>query len=178
MPGEPSCAEVEARLVEALLARLEPDPRDRTHAAGCPDCGRAQAELQGLRQAFDTMPQAEPSPELVALTQRCASAELARAKLIRPALKAPIYGLPVGFRRELARLLGGALAPLPLVLLWNLALLALVQRLLAGWVPAPLLSVLLIAYMVAAAGWIALVYGSIPLVAHQRVQRRLREVSP
>jgi hypothetical protein len=177
MPTETPCEEVEARLVEALLARTQPTAQDCAHAAACPSCGPALDELRTLRRALDAAAEPEPRPALLAAAWRGAVAELERARAAPAPAKAPIQGVPLGFHRELGRLLGGALAPLPLVLLWNVALLALGQRLLAGWVPAPVLSMLAVGYVLAAAGWIALLYGSIPLVAHRRVQRRLPEVS-
>jgi len=87
------------------------------------------------------------------------------------------HGVPEGFRRELAWLLVVAVAPLPLVVLWNAALLAVGDRLLAGLLPAPLLSALAAAYVLSAAAWLSLLYGSLPFVAQRRAERRAEEVS-
>ena len=75
------------------------------------------------------------------------------------------------------RILASAAAALPLVLLWNFAVLSLGGELLAGLLPATLLGGLGAAYVLAAGGWLAVVYGSIPFVAHGQARRRLREAN-
>jgi hypothetical protein len=171
MPVEP-CAAVEARLVEALLARREPDPADLEHARECVACGAARDELRALRLALDAQPAPEPSLALASAAWRSAARELQAAPAVPEALP---RGVPEGFARELVRLLAVALAPLPLVVLWNGALLALGDRLLAGLVPAPLLSALAAAYVLSAAAWLSLLYGSLPFVAQRRAERRGEE---
>jgi hypothetical protein len=175
MPAE-RCAEVEGRLVEALLARREPSEADRAHTRDCVDCTAARDELEGLRLALGALPAPEPSRELASVAWRRAAREL---RVAPPARSAPALrsGVAQGFPRELARLLAVALAPLPLVALWNAALLTLGDRLLAGIVPAPLLSALAAAYVLSAAAWLSLLYGSLPFVAQRRAERRDEEAS-
>jgi hypothetical protein len=171
MPAEP-CAAVEGRLVEALLARREPDPADLEHTRECVACAAARDELRALHLALGALPAPEPSRELASAAWRRAARELRAV----PAAPATLRrGVPEGFARELARLLAVALAPLPLVALWNGALLALGDRLLAGLVPAPLLSALAAAYVLSAAAWLSLLYGSLPFVAQRRAERRREE---
>jgi hypothetical protein len=176
MPAEP-CAAVEARLVEALLARREPDPADRDHARGCVVCAAARDELEALRLTLGALPAPEPSRELASGAWRRAARELRTAPPARSTPGPLRRGVAEGFPRELARLLAVALAPLPLVALWNAAFLALGDRLLAGFVPAPLLSILAAAYVLSAAAWLSLLYGSLPFVAQRRAERRGEEVS-
>ena len=171
------CAEVEARLGEVLLERREPSDLDRAHTLGCVDCAAALAELDGLRLALGALPAPEPPRELVSRAWRRAAAELRGSPPARSAPGELRRGVPQGFRRELLRLLAVALAPLPLVALWNAALLAIGDRLLAGFVPAPLLSALAAAYVLSAAAWLSLLYGSLPFLAQRRAERRDGEVS-
>ncbi len=176
MPSE-RCAEVEARLAEALLARSLPSEADVAHTTACPGCAAALAELEGLRLALGALPAPEPPPELVSSAWRRAAAELRAAPRAGSAPSVIRRGVPEGFQRELLRLLAVALAPLPLVALWNAALLALGDRLLAGIVPAPLLSALAAVYVLSTAAWLSLLYGSLPFIAQHRAERRDREVS-
>ena len=164
MPTESACGEVEARLIEALLARREGDARDLAHSETCPTCRRSLLELRSLRAGLEAWTAEAPAPALAEHTRR------AVAGRGRPAT--PFPALPVGFGRELVRLFGAALAPLPLVLLWNAGFFFLAGRLLGRVLPEAMLTVLGVGYAVAAAGWLALVYGSLPLVAHERARRR------
>jgi hypothetical protein len=176
MSSEPS-AQVAERLAEALLDRREPSGPDRAHARDCTSCAAALAELDELRRELAALPAREPSRELVSRAWRRAAAELRGSALVRSEPRELRRGVPEGFRRELVRLLAVALAPLPLVALWNAALLALGDRLLAGFVPAPLLSTLAAVYVLSAAAWLSLLYGSLPFVAQRRAERRDQEVS-
>jgi hypothetical protein len=171
---DPVCTDRQARLVEALLAHAEPDRTDLDHARTCAACAASLSSLRDLRRDLDAWTPVEPPPALVSGTWRRLREALA-VPAPAPSRELP-RGLPVGFRRELARLLSVALAPLPLVLLWNVGLVLAAERLLSGLVPSPLLGLLGFAYAAAAAGWLALLYGSLPFLAHGRAQRRLREV--
>lgn len=175
MTAEGGCAGVEERLTEALLAREEPDATSRAHAEACSRCGALLHELVALRARLDRLGEADVPQAVSERTLGRARSLLAGG--IGPSQPAQIpRGLPQGYRSECLRLLGAALLPLPLVLAWNLGLLAVGERLLAPFVPPVLLSTLAVGYLVAAAGWFALVYGSIPIVAHRRALRKLAEV--
>jgi hypothetical protein len=178
MAPESRCAEVEDRLTQSLLARSEPEAEDRAHAQDCAACGPLLRELTSLRGLLDHADVEVDAPESVA------HATLARAHSLlgsgRQATPLPVRvpaGLPEGFSGECLRLLGAALVPFPLVVAWNLAFLALGEQLLGGLLPAALLTTVGVAYVAAAAGWSALLYGSIPILAHRRAQRRTAEVS-
>jgi hypothetical protein len=112
-------------------------------------------------------PGPEPPPTLVARTLTAARAEL-RA------------GWAPGFWRELLRLAAPAVAALPVVVAVDAAVAWAAWLLLSAWLPAWApreLAVLVPALFVfGAAGWLALFWGALPVLAHQRVQRRLREV--
>lgn len=178
MAAEGRCAEVEDRLTQSLLARTEAEPGDRAHAQDCAVCGPLLRELASLRGWLDHVDAGADAPESVA------RATLARARSLlgdgSRSVRRPRHvprGLPEGFSGECLRLLGAALVPFPLVVAWNLAFLALGEQLLGGFLPAALLSTFGVAYVAAAAGWSALLYGSIPILAHHRAQRRTAEVS-
>ena len=66
---------------------------------------------------------------------------------------------------------------LPLVLLWNWAVLAFGGELLAAWLPTALVAGVGAAYALAAGGALAAVFGSLPVVALGRIQQRPREVT-
>ena len=129
-----------------------------------------RAGLRRLAQALDAVEAPRPPAELVDRTLRAARVELARA-LPEPARAA----MPVGFKRELARLLGLSAAPGALALLWNALVVVLAPSILTSWLPAPVASALVGLYAFAALGWLALVYGSLPFVAHRRALMRHQE---
>lgn len=177
----PDCAGVQERLRDAFLAHASAAAADLGHARACAACGPLQASLLLLASALDAAPTAVPSELLVQRTQRRARAELAalREREQEEALAAPAGAaglLPDGFGRECGRLLLGAVAVLPLVLLWNGLVLAFARRLLAGVVPEALLAVVGGAYVACFAAWLTFLYGSIPFVAHRRARRPASEV--
>lgn len=161
-----SCRDVQERLDDAFFARREPGAEDRAHAGTCAACGAHRDDLLQIAAMLEAAPTPEPTAALSARTLRRATAELGRA------------GLPHGFARELVRLLWGPVAALPVVLAWNAAVLSAGAALLAGLVPAELLTVVGSAYVVAAAGWLSLLFGALPFVAHGRARQRLLEVVP
>jgi len=105
----------------------------------------------------------EPDARLVAHTQRLARAEL-RATT------------PRAVTAELIRLVAAALPAVCLVLAWNAAVLWIGPDLVAGLLPTSLAPKLAAAlptlYVVGAAGWMALLVGSLPAVAHRLAARR------
>jgi hypothetical protein len=171
---EPICREVQTRLTDAFLAHREPDAGDLAHARACPACEAHRAELRALADALDCAPAPELRPELAAELHRRAAEELAVASPVpRPAET----GLPAGYHRELARLLLWAALPLPALALWYAALFRVGGSLLADLLPDFLVVMIGFAFAAGAASWLALIYGSIPFVAHRRAVRRQREVT-
>jgi hypothetical protein len=175
------CDAVESRLVEAFLARRPAPREDDAHVAACAACRAIRDELAALGVALAGHPRPVPSELLVQRTQRRARTELAAA-LERALEEAEVRTsdanlLPPGFARECVRLLVGAVAVLPLVLLWNGFVLSLARRLFAGVVPESLLAVAGGAYVACFAAWMTFVYGSIPFVAHRRARRAPSEVT-
>lgn len=133
-------------------------------------------ELERLAPLLDSLDASEPSEELVSRTLRLASEQL-RAEtslaLQRPQRSRAV--VPVGFKRELARLLGASVVSLPLVLLWNAAVLSLGRELLEAWLPASLTFGLAGFYVFGAVGWLALVLGTLPILAHRQALLRHQE---
>jgi hypothetical protein len=184
------CGAVQAALSEAFLGRdgaRIPDDLE-SHLASCEACAAVRHELASL--AADLRPLAaspEPSAALRRRTLRLARLELAAN--VEAGLDAPLSdrievaagprhaaGLPPGFARECLRLLGGAVAALPVIVGWNWLVLQAGGGLLASLLPEPVIGVLAGAYLASVAGGLAFLYGSIPFVAHRRALRSLAEV--
>jgi len=159
------CTTVQGRLTDALLARADAAASDREHAERCEACGAVARGLGRLGEALAADAPEDASDGLVSLTLVRARAELAGRAAARAAPAA-------GWRRELGRLVGVSLLPLPLVLAWNAAVLGLGGELLAGLVPGALLRALAAGYVVAGVTWLACLYGSLPVVAHRLARRR------
>lgn len=164
------CAGVQERMTDALLDHRDPTAPDLLHAEGCAACAACRDELAAVRAALDAGPEPMLPAARLAEVRRLAAAELARGASPAGAR------LPAGYGRELGRVLAGALAALPIVLAWNAAVLLLGGELLAGLVPRGLAVGLATAYGVAAAGWIAFLFGALPLVADGQARRRLQEM--
>jgi hypothetical protein len=131
-------------------------------------------ELARLAPSLDSLEEPQPSEGLVSRTLQLASAELrAGAHSALPERGHAV--VPAGFKRELARLLGASALSLPLFLLWNLAILWLGRELLVTWLPASLTWGLAGAYVFGAIGWLALVLGTLPVLAHRRALLRHNE---
>jgi hypothetical protein len=120
------------------------------------------AKLEALL-ALLAEPGPEPPPALLARTLRLARVEL-RATSRR------------AFWRELIQLAAPAAAALPLVLAVNASVVYAGWLALSRWLPgwaADLAVVLPGLYAFGALGWLALFWGALPLLAHQRLARRL-----
>lgn len=174
MRTEPICREVQTRLTDAFLAHRGPDAGDLAHTRACPACAAHRAELRALADALDRAPAPELRPELAAALRRRADEELAVASPIAGPAEA---ALPAGYHRELARLLLWAALPLPALVLWYAALFRLGGSLLANLLPHFLVVAIGLAFAAGATSWLALIYGSIPFVAHRRAVSHQREVT-
>ena len=130
-----------------------------------------EAELRALAPRLDRVAAPAPPAALVARTLRLASAELRRPPALAPGVPAARAELPVGFRRELARLVAATLPALALLLAWDVFLLREGSAWLAGWLPAALAFSLVAAHVAAGLVWIALTYASLPLFAYRRTLR-------
>ena len=133
-------------------------------------------KLARLAPLLDSLEAPEPSEELVSRTLRLASAQLraeTQSALQRP--KRTHSVVPVGFKRELARLLGASAVSLPLVLLWNAAILSVGREILESWLPASFTCGLAGVYVFGAIGWLALVLGTLPILAHRQALLRHQE---
>jgi hypothetical protein len=108
-------------------------------------------------------PGEEPPPAVVARTLAAARSEL-RA------------GFAPGFWRELLRLAAPAAAALPVVLALDAAVAWTAWLALSGWLPRELAALLPALFVFGAAGWLALFFGALPVLAHRLTLRRLQEV--
>lgn len=159
---------------------MSDDPRERE---------ALRRALGPARRPLDAWRAPAPPEALVATTLRRATAELvasesvaharadAEARAAAEASRASHAGWPVGFRRELARLLGAALVPAAGVLALNALLFLHGPALLDRWLPEALATALPAAYAFGALGWLSLVVGSLPFLAHRRATARPREVT-
>jgi hypothetical protein len=132
------------------------------------------AALAELAPALDRSRAPAPPALLVERTLRLAAAELTRAPALLPGVAAARGRLPVGFRRELARLLVSALPPLALGLGWVAWLFWQGPGWLAAWLPAGVALTLLGVQLLTGLSALGLVTASLPLVAHRRALFRLR----
>jgi hypothetical protein len=121
-----------------------------------------------IRQALRAL-----APQLDRFRVSAPSAELVRQTFARARQELAAQRLPVGFRRELAKLLLAALPAFGLVLAWNAFFLPRLPGFLEALLPTPLAVGLAFAYAAAAAAWLAFAAGCLPFFAHQRA--RLRE---
>jgi hypothetical protein len=129
-------------------------------------------ELAALSPLLDGAAPPGPAPALVERTLRLAAAELVRRPALLPGVAPARASLPVGFRRELARLLASALPALALGLGWAALLLWLEPGWLARWLPADLAFALVAAQLFAGLLALGLVTACLPLVAHRRALLR------
>ncbi len=159
MSNDPRCDAVRAQLEEAFWSRLPLAAGDTNHFETCAACRTYGEELGGLGAQL-------ASPEF-AVSESVSARALGRARAAL-AVDGQAPPLPIGYGREFARLLIAALLPLPIVLAWNAALFNVVGDVLAGFVPELLLRIAAGGYVITAVGWAALLFGSIPFLAHRR----------
>ena len=134
---------------------------------------RLEADLRAIGKLLDRLGAPSAPPLLVARTLRLASAELRRPPALAPGVAAAHTALPVGFRRELARLVAPTLPALLLVLGWAALLLHEGPAWLGAWLPSRLAFALVAAPVAGGLAWLGLTYASLPLVAHRRARLRL-----
>ncbi len=166
MPTNIVCEKTSARLEAAFWSRRAPSPADVTHVASCPSCG---GEWEALKAVANSLATSVP-PEFAEVRARSIRQVVAREFAnSTPPIAVATRRLPIGYGRELARILGWALLPLPIALFAYLQLFqfgaALLGQVLPEW------GVVAVGFVAAsaAASWLAVVYGSIPLVAYQRL---------
>jgi len=133
-----------------------------------------ERELARLAPSLDSLEAPQPSEGLVGRTLHLASAELRAGAQSALSQRGHSF-VPAGFKRELARLLGASALSLPLFLLWNLAVIWLGQEILTTWLPVSFTWGLIGAYAFGAIGWLALVLGTLPVLAHRRALQRHHE---
>jgi hypothetical protein len=141
-----------------------------------PDDAWLATELALLAPALDRAVAPAPPAALLERTRQMASAELARNPALLPGVASMRRQLPVGFRRELARLLAASLPVLALGIAWAALLLRLGPDWLGLWLPASLALALVGAQLFAGLSALGFVTASLPLVAHRRALLRMRGV--
>lgn len=121
-------------------------------------------EVDPLEDRLRALAAREPSPPpaLVAATLHQARAELAAYE-------------PAVVARELLRLLAAATPSLVLAILWNVAVVLMGGQLLARFLPAPFVELILGLYLFGVLGWTALVMAAAPALVHHKLARRQRE---
>ena len=173
MPIDGGCEGIHRGLIEAFFARSEASAGELAHAATCPTCGAVTQDLADLSAALANTGEL-PSERGAAVRLRVAH-ELAEA-VAAAATATRESELPRGFGRELVRLLGWSLLPLPLALFAFALLFRLGSGLLGEILPEVTVLALGLVAAFGAASWLALIYGSLPFFAHRRVLARQREV--
>jgi predicted anti-sigma-YlaC factor YlaD len=135
-----------------LFADAGSDPRVAAHLAACADCRERAPALAAVARAFAAEPATVVPAGLGASVLRAATPLLARH-----ARRA------AGWR--LARALGAALLPLPLIVFLDVGLLTTAYRVLSTVLPHGLSLYLVFNHAALIALLLALTYGSIPLLA-------------
>jgi hypothetical protein len=134
-------------------------------------------DLAVLAPLLEAAPAPAPAPALVERTLRLALAELARPPSLVPGVASAQARLPVGFRRELARLLALALPALVLALAWAALVIRLGPAWLGAWLPAGLALALIASQLLVGLSMLGLTTASLPLLAHRRALLRMRGTS-
>jgi hypothetical protein len=132
------------------------------------------AHLAELGRALGRAEAPHPSDALVERTLRLAAAELARTPALLPGVASVRRQLPLGFRRELARLVAAALPALALALAWAALLLRVAPAWLGAWLPSDVALVLVAAPLAAGLCALGLASAGLPLIAHRRALLRTR----
>jgi hypothetical protein len=162
-----TCPHTTERLESAFWSRVSPDRADAEHAASCRSCGELMEALAVLADSLATQHTPELSADRFRSVQQLAARELSHS-LVPVGSVAP-QPLPSGYSRELVRILGWALLPLPLALFTYVQLFQLGGALLGQILPDWAVVAVGITAVSGAASWLAVVYGSIPLVAYRRL---------
>jgi len=126
-----------------------------------------ERELTALSRDLDAFRVGLPPRALIDATLARAKRELREQVAARR--------LPIGFRRELAKIAIAAAPPLAMVLAWNAFFLPRLAGYLGAWLPAPIANGLAFAYAGGALVWLTLATGFLPIAAHQRARLRARE---
>ena len=145
--------------MDAFLSRNPAEAEDDAHARACAACGALCRDLRTLGEGLQRL----PAPELRA------GRALTLGRRAGDDLRG---GLPPGYRRALARLIGWAALPLPGLVLWYSELYRVGGVWLGEWLPPLVVSAIGVTYALATASWLALIYGSLPIVAHGVASRR------
>lgn len=177
MPADDRCDPVQDRLTDAAFEGTPLTEEDRRHVDGCEDCSSHRSDLAALTEALGAGTEL-PGDRAAAIRHRVALELAHSAPAVRPV--ATGAELPTGYRRELLRILAWAVAPLPLLLFVTVLLFQAGGALLSEFLPRLAVQALGAVAAMGAASWLALVYGSIPFVAHHKVSTRLHgsEVTP
>jgi len=126
-----------------------------------------QRELRALSRELDTFRAPAPPRALIETTLAHAKRELRAQVAART--------VPIGFRRELAKVLIAATPPLVIVLGWNAYFLPRLAGYLDTLLPSAVAHWVALAYSGGALAWLALAGGLIPIAAHQRARLRASE---
>lgn len=178
MPTDPACTDVVERIEAAFWSHTAIQRADLAHADSCASCADLIATLEALARSFSTSGVQELGTDRARSIRFLVARELASSTSSRE-VEAP--SLPTGYLRELFRILGWAMLPLPLVLFVYVQLFQFGGALLGQILPDWGVLVVGITAASAAASWLAIIYGSIPLVAYRRLSVNLRpsiEVGP
>jgi hypothetical protein len=146
----------------ALAALFLGEPLDeatRAHVAGCARCREDEHLVHAVTGALSASTVPEPPPGLTARVLRAAE---------------PLLGRRSAWP-TLARALGVALIPLPLILWFNWLLVRGAERLLSSVLPSSLSFYVVLNYSILLALLLALTYGAVPILAERQARGRREE---
>lgn len=131
----------------------------RAHVASCARCQEDEELVRAVREAFAASPVPEPPAVLGARVLRAAE---------------PLLGRRAAWP-TLARALGVALVPLPLILWFNWLLVRSAEQLLSSVLPSSLSFYVVLNYTILLALLLALTYGAVPILAERQARGRCEE---
>jgi hypothetical protein len=135
------------------------DEAMRAHVAGCARCREDEHLVRAVTSALAASTVPEPPPGLAAHVLRAAE---------------PLLGRRAAWP-TLARALGVALVPLPLILWFNWLLVRSAERVLSSVLPSSLSFYVVLNYSILLALLLALTYGAVPILAERQARGRREE---
>lgn len=181
MPIDATCTHTAERLEAAFWSRTSPRAADVTHAAACPACSELMGALEMLAESLAAhQPPPMSADRIRSIRQRTARELTGSRFATNPLSPRSLQSdpLPSGYARELVRILAWALLPLPLALFTYVQFFQIGGALLGRVLPDWAVVAVGIAAISGAASWLAVVYGSIPLVAYRRLSGPNDSLSP
>lgn len=149
-------------VLAAALLGATPTDAARAHASGCDRCRRELDDVRALGARLAAWVPRPPSPALTNAVLRAAAPLLGQVRRAR--------------WRDVARAVGAALVPLPLVVAFDVLVVRRLHAALAALLPAGLSAYLVFNYAAMLALLLAATYAAVPLLAERQARGRWMEL--